>query len=146
MVAGGFALGYGLNASGLAANAVESIPFGQFSPLLILVLSGLICYGLSNFISNSATAALLMPILAFVCGAMGDTLAPIGGTSTVLIGIAIAASSAMVLPISTPPNALAYATNLVQQKDMSKIGLIMGIISMGLGYGLLYFIGTMHLI
>jgi sodium-dependent dicarboxylate transporter 2/3/5 len=146
MVAGGFALGYGLNQSGLAANAVESIPFGEFSPVLILVLSGLLCYGLSNFISNSATAALLMPILAFVCGAMGDTLAPIGGTSTVLIGIAIAASSAMVLPISTPPNALAYATNLVQQKDMSKIGLIMGIISMGLGYGLLYFIGTMHLI
>ena len=72
MVAGGFALGYGLNASGLAANAVKSIPFGDFSPLLILVLSGIICYLLSNFISNSATAALLMPILAIVCGAMGD--------------------------------------------------------------------------
>ena len=47
MVAGGFALGYGLNASGLAANAVKSIPFGEFSPLLILVLSGIICYLLS---------------------------------------------------------------------------------------------------
>ena len=58
MVAGGFALGYGLNASGLAANAVKSIPFGEFSPLLILLLSGIICYALSNFISNSATAAL----------------------------------------------------------------------------------------
>ncbi len=146
MVAGGFALGYGLNASGLAANAVESIPFGSFSPILILIFSGLICYGLSNFISNSATAALLMPILAFVCGAMGDILAPIGGTTTVLIGIAVAASSAMVLPISTPPNALAYATNLVQQKDMSKIGLLIGIISMGLGYALLYLIGTLHLL
>lgn len=146
MVAGGFALGYGLNASGLAANAVESIPFGSFSPLLILLLSGIICYGLSNFISNSATAALLMPILAFVCGAMGDVLAPIGGTPTVLIGIAIAASSAMVLPISTPPNALAYATNLVDQKDMSKIGLIMGVVSMALGYGVLYLIGTLHLL
>ena len=146
MVAGGFALGYGLNASGLAANAVESIPFGEFSPVLILVLSGLICYGLSNFISNSATAALLMPILAFVCGAMGDVLAPIGGTPTVLIGIAIAASSAMVLPISTPPNALAYATNLVEQKDMAKMGLIMGVVSMLLGYVLLYFMGTLHLI
>ena len=74
MVAGGFALGYGLNASGLAANAVKSIPFGEFSPILILLLSGIICYALSNFISNSATAALLMPILAFVCGAMGDIL------------------------------------------------------------------------
>ncbi|MBQ1829370.1 MAG: SLC13/DASS family transporter [Prevotella sp.] len=146
MVAGGFALGYGLNASGLAANAVKSIPFGEFSPLLILLLSGIICYVLSNFISNSATAALLMPILAVVCTAMGDKLETIGGTPTVLIGVAIAASSAMVLPISTPPNALAYATNLVQQKDMSKMGLIMGLLSMVLGYIVLYFLGTMHVL
>jgi sodium-dependent dicarboxylate transporter 2/3/5 len=146
MVAGGFALGYGLNASGLAANAVESIPFGELSPFLILLLGGAICYVLSNFISNSATAALLMPILAIVCGAMGDKLDPIGGTSTVLIGVAIAASSAMVLPISTPPNALAYATNLVQQKDMSRIGIIMGVISMVLGFGLVYLMGTLHII
>ncbi len=146
MVAGGFALGYGLNASGLAANAVESIPFGNFSPLLILVLGGVICYILSNFISNSATAALLMPILAIVCGAMGDKLDPIGGTPTVLIGVAIAASSAMILPISTPPNALAYATGYVQQKDMSKIGIIMGAISVVLGFGLVYLMGIMHVI
>ncbi len=146
MVAGGFALGYGLNASGLAANAVKSIPFGEFSPMLILLLSGAICYILSNFISNSATAALLMPILAVVCTAMGDKLDAIGGTSTVLVGVAIAASSAMVLPISTPPNALAYATNLVQQKDMSKMGLIMGMLSIVLGYILLYFLGTMHVL
>ena len=145
MVAGGFALGYGLNASGLAANAVKSIPFGDFSPLLILLLSGLICYLLSNFISNSATAALLMPILAVVCAAMGDKLDAIGGTPTVLIGVAIAASTAMVLPISTPPNALAYATNLVQQKDMSKMGLIMGLLGIVLGYALLYLLGTMHI-
>ena len=146
MVAGGFALGYGLNQSGLAELAVESIPFGEFSPILILVISGIICYLLSNFISNSATAALLMPILAIVCGAMGDKLDAIGGTSTVLIGVAIAASSAMVLPISTPPNALAYATNLVTQKDMARIGLIVGIISMVLGYGVLYVIGNLHVI
>ena len=146
MVAGGFALGYGLNASGLAANAVESIPFGEFSPLLILMLGGAICYLLSNFISNSATAALLMPILAVVCGAMGDKLAPIGGTGTVLIGVAIAASSAMILPISTPPNALAFATGYVKQGDMSKVGIIMGVISMVLGFGLVYLMGTLKLI
>jgi sodium-dependent dicarboxylate transporter 2/3/5 len=146
MVAGGFALGYGLNASGLAANAVESIPFGTWSPFVILLVSGIICYLLSNFISNSATAALLMPILAVVCSGMGDKLAAIGGTPTVLIGIAIAASSAMVLPISTPPNALAFSTNLVKQNDMVKIGIIMGIISMVLGYGLLFLLGEMHFI
>ena len=146
MVAGGFALGYGLNASGLAENAVKTIPFGDFSPFLILVISGVICYILSNFISNSATAALLMPILAVVCSARGDKLAAIGGTPTILIGVAIAASSAMILPVSTPPNALAFSTNLVQQKDMVKIGVIVGIISMVLGYGLMYFVGKSGLL
>ena len=146
MVAGGFALGFGLNKSGLAENAIDSIPFETFPPLLILLLGGLICYLLSNFISNSATAALLMPILAIVCGAMGDKLNEIGGTATVLIGVAIAASSAMVLPISTPPNALAFSTNLVQQKDMSKVGLIMGVISMVMGFGLVYLMGIAHII
>ena len=146
LVAGGFALGYGLNASGLAENAVKTIPFGDFSPFLILVISGVICYILSNFISNSATAALLMPILAVVCSAMGDKLAAIGGTPTVLIGVAIAASSAMILPVSTPPNALAFSTNLVQQKDMVKIGVIVGVISMVLGYGLMYFVGKSGLL
>ena len=112
MVAGGFALGHGLNDSGLADAAIESIPFESWSPILILIVSGLICYLLSNFISNTATAALLIPILAVVCHGMGSSLSVIGGTSAVLIGVAIAASSAMCLPISTPPNAIAHSRGL----------------------------------
>ena len=146
MVAGGFALGYAMNGSGLAALVVRAIPFGNFSPLLIVILSGLLCYGLSNLISHSATAALLMPILVVVCTAMGDKLTAIGGTSTVLIGVAIAASSAMVLPISTPPNALAYATGLVQQKDMARMGVIVGVISIVLGYLVLFAAGSLHIV
>ena len=146
MVAGGFALGYAMNGSGLAAVAVESIPFGEFSPILIMLLSGLLCYGLSNLISHSATAALLMPILVVVCTAMGDKLAAVGGTSTVLIGVAIASSSAMILPISTPPNALAYATNLIQQKDMIKVGIIVGAISLVLGYLVLFAASSLHIV
>lgn len=146
MVAGGFALGLGMNGSGLADVAIESIPFGSWSPIVILIVSGLICYFLSNFISNTATAALLMPILAVVCRAMGDKLDVIGGTSTVLLGVAIAASTAMCLPISTPPNAIAYSTGLVEQKDMLKTGLVCGIISLVLGYGLLFVVGELHLL
>jgi sodium-dependent dicarboxylate transporter 2/3/5 len=77
---------------------------------------------------------------------MGAKLDAIGGISTILVGVAIAASSAMVLPISTPPNALAYATNLVEQRDMARIGLIIGILSIVLGYGVLYLIGNLHII
>lgn len=146
MVAGGFALGLGMNGTGLADAAIESIPFGSWSPVAILVISGVICYALSNFISNTATAALLVPILAVVCSGMGENLAGIGGSATVLIGIALSASSAMCLPISTPPNAIAYSTGLVEQKDMLKVGLTVGVITMILGYALLFFIGKAGLL
>ncbi|MBO7660674.1 MAG: anion permease, partial [Bacteroidaceae bacterium] len=66
----------------------------------------------------------------------------VGGTAAMLISIAIAASSAMILPISTPPNALAFSTNIVKQKDMVKVGIIMGIISLVLGYTTLMLVGN----
>ena len=87
-----------------------------------------------------------MPILVVVCMAMGDKLAAVGGTSTVLIGVAIASSSAMILPISTPPNALAYATNLIKQKDMARMGITIGIISIVLGYLVLFAASSLHIV
>lgn len=146
MVAGGFALGLGMNGSGLARAAIDSIPFGAWSPLLILLISGGICYFLSNFISNTASAALLVPILATICKGVGDNLSGIGGTATILLGIAIAASAAMCLPISTPPNAIAYSTGFIKQRDMLKVGLTVGILTLVLGYVLLYFVGSAHLL
>ena len=146
MVAGGFALGNAMNQTGLAANAVNSIPFGIFNPIVILVISGLVCFALSNFISNTATAALLIPILTVVCVGMGDKLEIIGGTPTVLIGIAVAASCAMSLPISTPPNAIAYSTGLINQKDMVKVGMVVGLIGLVLGYGLLIVYGKIGIL
>ena len=52
----------------------------------------------------------------------------------------------MILPISTPPNALAFATGFVKQNDMMKLGTIMGIISMILGFGLVYLMGTLKVL
>ena len=52
----------------------------------------------------------------------------------------------MVLPISTPPNALAYATGLIEQKNMVKVGLIMGVASLLVGYVVLILLGTNGLI
>ena len=139
MVAGGFALGLAMNGTGLAEAAVKSIPFGEFNPLVIMVISGLVCFALSNFISNTATAALLIPILTVVCAGMGSKLDSIGGTSTILVGVAVAASCAMSLPISTPPNAIAYSTGLIQQSDMVKAGATIGVVSMVIGYAVLIF-------
>jgi len=134
MVAGGFALGVALNESGLAENAIQSIPFGQWSPLVILIIAMLVCYAMSNFISNTATTALLVPVLAVVCKGMGDRLDSIGGVTTMLIAIAITASVSMCLPISTPPNAIAHSTGLVKQSEMLKVGIVIGVVGMLLGY------------
>jgi len=73
---------------------------------------------------------------------MSTALGPVGGVATLLVGVAIASSVGMVLPISTPPNALAYATGLIEQKNMVKVGLIMGVASLLVGYVVLIILGT----
>ncbi|MBE6341121.1 MAG: SLC13/DASS family transporter [Bacteroidales bacterium] len=140
MVAGGFALGLGFQETGLAAHLVSSIPFSSWSPILVLVSSGLICWLLSNFISNSATAALLVPILCSVGLGMGDSLESVGGVRTLLLGVALAASLAMTMPISTPPNAIAHSTGYIKQNDMLKAGLIIGIVCGIIGYLAIIFV------
>ena len=75
LVAGGFALGIGLNKTGLAATLINAIPFSSMNVVIVMIVAGLICYLLSNFISNSATAALLVPILVVVGTALEDPAA-----------------------------------------------------------------------
>ena len=142
MVAGGFALGVALQETGLAKHMIEAIPFNTWPPVLMIVGSGLICYAMANFISHTATAALLVPILAIAGSSMRENLSSLGGVETLLIGVAIGSSLAMILPISTPPNALAHATGMIQQKDMEKVGIIMGIIGLILGYTMLIILGS----
>ena len=148
MVAGGFALGVGLQETGLAQTLINAIPFGSWPAVVMVVGSGLICYAMANFISNTATASLLVPILAAVgaSAAVSANLAPLGGVSTLLIGVAIGSSLGMVLPISTPPNAIAAATGMIEQKDMIKTGVIMGVLGLVLGYGMLIVLGSAGLI
>ena len=141
LVAGGFALGTCLQGTGLAKVLINAIPFGSMSVVLILIVAGLVCYFLSNFISNSATAALLIPILIVVAEGMADPAAAnnanfiaLGGTQAMISFIAVCASIAMLFPISTPPNAIAASTGLVETKEMAKVGIIVGVIGFVLGF------------
>ena len=141
LVAGGFALGTCLQGTGLAKVLIQAIPFGSMSVILVLVVAGLVCYFLSNFISNSATAALLIPILIVVAEGMADpeaannaSFVALGGTQAMISFIAVCASIAMLFPISTPPNAIASSTGLVETKDMAKVGIIIGVVGFILGY------------
>ncbi|WP_201029231.1 anion permease [Campylobacter iguaniorum] len=57
---------------------------------------------------------------------MQSGLESFGGIHVLLISLALSASLAMALPISTPPNALAYAKGFIKQKDMAIVGIIIG--------------------
>ena len=143
MVAGGFALGTALNQTGLAANLIKHIPFAEWNAIVVMIVGGLICYFLSNFISYSASANLVVPILIVVGTAMKGipSFEALGGVPAMIIGVAIAASVAMCLPVSTPPNALAHSTGMITTRQMTTVGIIMGVIGLTLGYLMLIFIG-----
>ena len=143
MVAGGFALGTALNQTGLASTLIKTIPFASWNALVVMLVGGFICYFLSNFISNSASANLVVPILIVVGKAMAGNpgFEALGGVPAMIIGVAIAASVAMCLPVSTPPNALAHSTGMITTKQMATVGIIMGVVGLTLGYLMLIFIG-----
>lgn len=143
MVAGGFALGTALNQTGLASTLIKTIPFASWNSLVVMLVGGFICYFLSNFISNSASANLVVPILIVVGKAMAGNpgFEALGGVPAMIIGVAICASLAMCLPVSTPPNALAHSTGMITTKQMATVGIVMGAIGLVLGYLMLIFIG-----
>ena len=143
MVAGGFALGTALNQTGLATRLIEIVPFASWNAIVVMAVGGLICYFLSNFISNSAAANLVVPILIVVGKAMAGNPAfeSMGGVPAMIVGIAISASVAMCLPVSTPPNALAHSTGMITTKQMATVGIIIGVVGFILGYAMLILIG-----
>lgn len=141
MVAGGFALGVALNYTRLSNHLVESIPFGTWPFLVVTIVAMLVCFAFSNLISHSATAALLVPVIGVIAGAMHQSTGDAAIPAQMLVAIAIACSVSMILPISTPPNAIAHSTGYIEQKDMVKVGIIIGVVGLvaGLGWLMLVF-------
>jgi len=133
LVSGGIALGLALDKTGLARLMVHSIPFDAFSPYVVLLGAAALCLIMANFMSHTATANLLMPIMAAL-GTSMTSLTPLGGEITLILVVTFAASLGMSLPISTPPNALAHATGHVQTNQMAKIGIILGVLGVSLSF------------
>lgn len=131
LVSGGIALGHGLDQSGLAQHIVLSIPFEGMSILSIIAGSAFLAMIMANFMSNTATANLLLPIIAALAVALPG-INQIGGATTIILAVALSASLGMALPISTPPNALAHATGEIRTPQMAQMGILVGVIGIGL--------------
>ena len=115
IIGGGMSLGIAMRESGLSTWIVGLIPFSGMQILLILFIFAFAAALMTTFISNSATANLLIPIVVGVPAVAPETSAVV---------VALAASAAMILPISTPPNAIAYGSGLVDVKTMIRGGSI----------------------
>lgn len=129
LVAGGIAIGIGLEQTGLAHALAHAIHYEALSPMAVVIALSLVCWLMANFMSNTATANLLMPIAAAI-GTSMPSLAEAGGLQGLLVVVAFSASLGMILPVSTPPNSLAYSTGLIESKDMAKTGLALGLIGL----------------
>ncbi len=133
LVAGGIAIGIGLDKTGLAEALAHAIDYESLSPVAVVITLSIVCWLMANFMSNTATANLLMPIAAAI-GASMETLSAVGGLQGLLVVVAFSASLGMILPVSTPPNSLAYSTGLIESKDMAKTGIIIGVIGLLIVY------------
>jgi solute carrier family 13 (sodium-dependent dicarboxylate transporter), member 2/3/5 len=125
LVAGGIALGISMENTGLAGWLVSGISWDTLAQIVLLLVFGLVAIMLSNFLSNTVTATLLIPLAISlgVSGAAGE------GFSLVITSLLIGAACnmAMLLPISTPPNAIAMSTGFLKTGDMIRIGIVVGI-------------------
>ncbi|MCC5942717.1 MAG: DASS family sodium-coupled anion symporter [Balneolaceae bacterium] len=128
LIAGGIALGISMKETGLAEWMVGAISWDQFGYLMLLTVFGAVALIMSNFLSNTVTASLLIPLaISLVTSGL---LEGVAGMLMLGLVIALGSSFAMVLPISTPPNAIAVSTGMVQTKDMISSGLIIGLIGL----------------
>ncbi|HDR1229634.1 TPA: SLC13 family permease [Pasteurella multocida] len=123
LVAGGLALGLAIEEQRIAAHFVEQISHIQVSFIMLLSLFGFITVILSNFMSNTAATTILIP--------MGvSLLAMVGGNDIhpmiLPLVIGLSASCALFLPVSTPPNAIAFSTGLIKQSEFRLGGMIIG--------------------
>ena len=122
---GGLSLAAAVSSSGLAAWLGSSLtPLGAFGVFtLVIAATGLVIF-LTELTSNVATAATFLPVVAAVALELG--VSPL----LLCIPITLAASCAFMLPVATPPNAIVFASGLINIPQMVRAGAVLNLIGM----------------
>lgn len=121
---GGIALSSLLLKSGASAALGQQMAsaFAVTHPLVIIFAVAAFIIFLTEFTSNTASAALLVPVFASVADQMGMP------KEVLVLIIGIGASCAFMLPVATPPNAIVFGTGLVKQRDMMRVGMLLNVL------------------
>lgn len=122
LFAGGIAIAKAFTTSGLSAAVSTSLDDMATWPAPIMIaLICLVVTFLTEVTSNTATATLLMPLLAAAAGSAGLP------ATQLMVPAALSCSCAFMLPVSTPPNAIAFATGHLRVQQMARAGLMLNL-------------------
>ncbi|MBP2133341.1 sodium-dependent dicarboxylate transporter 2/3/5 [Methanomicrobium sp. W14] len=120
---GGICLSTAFIKSGLAGVIMQHMTFMHVLPVVVAVLVvALLVSLLTEVTSNTAIASVMMPVMAVTAVSMG--IHPY----LLMLTAAFACSMAFMLPVATPPNAVAYSSGYVEMKDMIRTGWILNIV------------------
>lgn len=125
LIAGGIALGKGLGLTGLDAWIVSSLPTEAMSYFSVVAACCLLVVGLGTVMSHTVATTIVMPLGMAVAGAAALPVQ----VQVLGVMIAVASSYAVGLPISTPPNAIAYGSGLVTTRDIMLVGVLTSIVA-----------------
>lgn len=122
---GGIALSSLMQSSGASAVLGQEVAntFGTGHPFIVILVVATFIIFLTEFTSNTASAALLVPVFAGIAVQLGMP------KEALVMVIGIGASCAFMLPVATPPNAIVFGSGLIRQKEMMRVGLVLNILS-----------------
>ena len=135
LIIGGLSLGLAVSKTGLDLWFANLIPTDGLSALLIMFVFSYIVVIISNFMSNTAASNIMLPIVIAIAITISQE-----ASMFIVVGVALSASFAMSLAVSTPPNAIIYSSKKVDAKDFLILGLIAGILGPIVVTGWLYFL------
>ncbi|MCP4545981.1 MAG: DASS family sodium-coupled anion symporter [bacterium] len=119
LIGGGLALGVGIKQTGLGLTVVQSLALDGLPPFTAMLIMGTVMALLATFISNTASSNIILPLAMMLT---------ITAPAVMSVTVALCASFGMSLPISTPPNAIAYGSGLIETRDMAKVGALVTIV------------------
>ena len=125
LIAGALTLGYSLQVTALDERLATVVPDAGGIVRLAVLAAATVTLG--TFFSNTAIASMLMPVAIIAASGAGDI-----GLTGYALAISLAASLSMALPVSTPPNAMAYASGELTTRDFLGTAAFVG----GIGTGI----------
>ena len=135
LIIGGLSLGLAVSKTGLDMWFATLISSDGLSILFLMFIFSYLVVIVSNFMSNTAATNIMLPIVIAIAITISEN-----STQMVVVAVALSASFAMSLAVSTPPNAIIYASKKVSSKDFLTLGAIAGIIGPLSVIGWLYFL------